>query len=106
MNTLLVALFAWIFILTVVSLMTGDFLRHVENDNPEKFHEIWSDMQAFWNHLHPFRIAYMYVVPGTYKHWNLQAKGLRSARRLRIVAILSILILLTVCVLLFTENLM
>jgi hypothetical protein len=91
MSDTLIAVFVWALFMTIQSLMMSDFLRLLQTENPQKYLEMETERESFWNHLQPLRISLRYIVPGDYESWGLSAAAGKSAQRLRIVSIVAIL---------------
>ncbi len=65
--------------------VTGRFLTELERDNPDKYKEVWPISESLLAILFPFRFGLLYVIPGTYRHWDLGSNGLRWARQVKVV---------------------
>lgn len=84
MNKTLIAFFVWGLFMTFQKMMTSDFLRLLQTENPEKYLEMEPERENFWNHLQSLRISLHYIVPGDYNSWGLSEAARNSANRLRI----------------------
>jgi len=103
MSIIAIAIVSWIVLLFAQLFVTGEFLKHLEQDNKTKFDEIWAESEQAWNYLIPVRIGWLYALPGTFKLWELSERGRRSAEVLRIVSILSAIALLAIPVALLVD---
>lgn len=71
------------------------FLEHVKRDNRAEYDRICSDKENFWFSTNPLSVGLLYVLPNTYKLWNLSQTGIRIALCLKFVSIM--LVILVCC---------